>query len=304
MLYDLHLHSFYSDGEERPKRIFDRALASKVRGIAITDHNGIHQKTKQIVAKVKRCNIDAFEGIEISSQMSYGNNDISLHILGYSLDFNAKNLNKNLKKTILGYEMRAKQIIKKCNKLGIPINYNKLRKQSNEFYISRNTIAKEILKYRKITLKEALKIAFVDEKENWFLSPFQVISLIKESGGMPVLAHPGRLLPQLLKQSPKSILEQLIDCGLRGIEVFYPKHTKSEINELLRLANKYNLIITGGTDYHGPNISPLTKIGVRGITAKDFQQFKNALQETSNLRPTTPSYLRHFTYPTLKRQTV
>ena len=277
MSYDLHLHSSYSDGENTPEHILNHALAMGLRGISITDHNGISPKINRIKASAENFGIDFLEGIEISSQASSKNNNLNLHILGYSSNFDIKKLNKKLHKTIVGYETRAKQIIKKCNKLGIPINYNKLRKQSNELYISRNTIAKEILKYRKITFKEALKIAFVDEKENWFLSPFRVISLIKESGGIPVLAHPGKLIPQLTKQRSKSVLEQLIDWGLRGIEVFYPTHTRSEIDNLLNLAHKYNLLITGGTDYHGLNRPPYQEMGNIGIPYAEFNRLKKEL---------------------------
>jgi len=293
MFYDLHLHSSYSDGENTPEDILKHATKTGVRGIAITDHNGISPKIKQIKTSIAGLGIDFLEGIEISSQMSSKYDNLNLHILGYSSDFDVKKINRSLHRTIVGYENRAKQIIKKCNRLGIPINYNELRKQSGELYISRNTIAKEILKYRKITLREALEIAFVDGKENWFLSPFQVISLIKESGGIPVLAHPGKLIPQLLEQHSKSIFEQLVDCGLQGIEVFYPSHTQSETNRLLSLANEHNLLITGGTDYHGLSRPPYQDIGNVGVSHAEFNQLKEKLwgqykyPTISRLKPST-----------------
>lgn len=293
MFYDLHLHSSYSDGENTPEDILRCAMKTGVRGIAITDHNGISPEIKQIKTFIADFDIDFLEGIEISSQMSPRHKNLNLHILGYSSNFDIKKINRNLRKTIIGYENRAKQIIKKCNKLGIPINYNKLKKQNNELYVSRNTIAKEILKYRKITLKEALKIAFIDEKENWFLSPFQVISLINKSGGIPILAHPGKLIPQLLERHSKSILEQLIDCGLQGIEAFYPSHTQSETNKLLNLANKYNLLVTGGTDYHGLSRPPYQDIGSVGVSYAEFSRLKEKLlgrhkySTISHLKPST-----------------
>lgn len=183
--YDLHIHSFYSDGEDSPENILKHASKLGIKGLAITDHNGMRPEVKQIVNKARKLGIEVFEGIEISSQISLRNDNLNLHILGYSSNFNIRNLNKGLKKTIAGYKIRAKKIIKKCQALGIPINYNRLKKQSNEFCVSRNTIAQEIVKYKNIEFKEALKIAFVEEKENWFLSPFQAISLINASGGFP-----------------------------------------------------------------------------------------------------------------------
>jgi hypothetical protein len=277
MLYDLHIHSFYSDGEDSPENILKHALSLGIKGLAITDHNGMRLEVKQIVNKARKLGIEVFEGIEISSQISLINDNLNLHILGYSSNFNIRTLNKGLKKTVVGYKMRAKKIIKKCRALGIPINYNRLKKQSNEFYVSRNTIAQEIVKYRDIKFKEALKIAFVEEKENWFLSPFQAISLIKESGGIPVLAHSGKHTSKLLERASKSILEKLIDHGLKGIEVFYPTHNQSETKNLMDIARKYGLAITGGSDYHGSSRPPYVEIGTTGVDYKNFNEFKKAL---------------------------
>jgi len=277
MLYDLHIHSFYSDGEDSPENILKYALSLGIKGFAITDHNGIRSEVKQIADRARKFGIEVFEGIEISSQISLKNDNLNLHILGYSSNFNIRNLNEGLKKTVAGYKMRAKKIIKKCRTLGIPINYNRLKKQSNEFYISRNTIAQEIAKYQNIEFKEALKIAFIEENEDWFLSPFQAISLIKTSGGIPVLAHSGKHTSKLLEKASKSMFEKLIDNGLRGVEVFYPSHSQIETNALLDIAKSYGLIITGGTDYHGLSRPPYIKIGSTGINHKEFNEFKKAL---------------------------
>lgn len=277
MLYDLHIHSFYSDGEDSLEDILKHAINLGIKGFAITDHNCIRPEVKRIATKAQKLGIKVFEGIEISSQISLKNNNLNLHILGYSQNFNIKTLNKGLKKTIAGYKIRAKKIIKKCKILGIPINYNRLKKQSNEIYISRNTIAQEIAKYQNIGFDEALKIAFVEEKENWFLSPFQAISLIKKSGGIPVLAHSGKHTSKLLERTSKPILEKLIDYGLKGIEVFYPSHNQAETNTLLDIAKNYGLIITGGTDYHGLSRPPYVEIGTIGVDYKEFSKFKKAL---------------------------
>jgi hypothetical protein len=302
MFYDLHLHSSYSDGENTPEHILRYAMKTGVKGIAITDHNGISPKIKQIKTSIADSSIDLIEGIEISSQMSPKYRNLNLHILGYSSNFDVKKINKNLRKTIIGYENRAKQIIKKCNKLGIPINYNELKKRNDELYISRNTIAKEILKHRKIPFKEALKIAFIDKRENWFLSPFQVISLIRESGGIPVLAHPGKLIPQLTERHSKSIFEQLVDCGLQGVEAFYPIHTKSETNKLLDLAHEYDLLVTGGTDYHGPNRSPYQNIGNVGVSRMEFNHLKERLsgqhKHLTTFRLVAPPYRQKLNHAT------
>lgn len=276
-LYDLHIHSFYSDGKDSPENILKHALNLGIKGFAITDHNGIRPEVKQIADKARKFGIEVLEGIEITSQISLKNDNLNLHILGYSSNFDIRTLNKGLKKTVAGYKARAKKIIKKCRTLGIPINYNRLKKQSNEFYISRNTIAQEIVKYRNIRFKEALKIAFVEEKENWFLSPFQAISLIKASGGIPVLAHSGKHTSKLLERASKSVLEKLIDYGLRGVEVFYPTHDQSETDELLDIAKNYGLVITGGTDYHGLSRPPYVEMGTIGVDYKEFSHFKKAL---------------------------
>lgn len=279
MLYDLHLHSFYSDGERGFNGILEHALTLGMRGLAITDHNGVCPEVKHLVARAKKYNIEILEGVEVSSQISLGRGStLSLHILGYSLDFNTGKLNDGLKETVSGYEKRARTIVKKCQNLGIRMNHNKLRSSSRGLYVSRNTIAKEITKQQKINFDQALKIAFMEEKEDWFMTSHQAISLIKESGGVPVLAHPGKLIPKLLERSSAPMLEILIKEGLRGIEVFYPTHTRSETRSLLKLANKYGLVVTGGTDYHGPHRPPYTEIGDTGIGLKEFKCLKMAAE--------------------------
>lgn len=284
MLYDLHIHSSYSDGEHEFDEILNNALMSKLKGFCITDHNGIHPDIKIFNTKTQQHRIEILEGIEISTIFRNNESPLSLHVLGYSLNFDSKLLNTELTETILGYQLRALKIIAKCKKLGIPIDYYKLITQSKAAYISRNTIAKEIIKYLNISFKEALKMAFIKEKEDWFLETAQAISLIQEAGGIPVLAHPGKILSKLGKKSFESLIKEFIINGLRGIEVFYPSHKLSEINNLLDIAKKHKLIITGGTDYHGLSVPPYSKIGTNGINSINFNKLKLVLLKTNKSR--------------------
>lgn len=274
-LYDFHIHSSYSDGEDDFLTIINHAVDYGLEAISVTDHNGIHPDIKQFVSKAEKCNLEILEGIEISSCISAKNNDkLSLHILGYSSDFNRDILNAGLKETVEGYENRAKKIIEKCRKLGIPLNYDKIKSSNPTQYLDRNTIAEEIVKCLGVTFKEALKIAFVEEKEDWFLDSTEVVELIKKSGGVPILAHPGKYIDKIFKKASKSVFEILVDHGLKGIEVIYPSHTNSNITTLFDYAKEYELFVTGGTDYHGLHRPPYLKIGGPDIDLRKLIQIQ------------------------------
>jgi len=281
-IYDLHIHSSYSDGDINYEQILEKVKKFGLGGFSVTDHNCIASASKEIVAKAEGYGITAIEGVEISSQMPGDGRKISLHILGYAENFDKEKLNEGLRGTVAGYTERAKKIIEKCRELGMPISYQEARISCKSLYLNRNNIAKEIIRSRPdITFDRAVKMAFVEDSEDWFLTPFQAIELIKESGGVPILAHPGKIIESLLVGNDKErpIIEELIESGLSGIEVFYPSHTKEEIASLVSVAQKYGLLITGGTDYHGS--FGKVEIGEHGIKEKEFVSLTDILGKLS-----------------------
>jgi predicted metal-dependent phosphoesterase TrpH len=277
--YDLHVHSLWSDGEDQLNDILEKAAEKGLKGFAICDHNAFPPNLNSLISLAKKHSIEIIKGIEISSQLEDCNGRmLSFHILGYYLSCDEQLIRKTLKETLAGYQRRGEKILVKCEKLGLPLDYEQIRKSNRSLYISRNTIAEAISNVTGIDFRASLKIAFLEDKEDWLLDTFQAISLIKESGGIPILAHAAKHIEFILKKEPESILNKMIDRGLRGIEVFHPSHKECDVAKLYKLAKNHGLLMTGGTDYHGNNRPPFTSLGDLGISKKYFNELEKALR--------------------------
>ena len=262
-LIDLHTHTIYSDGELEPLELIKKAIDDKIKILAITDHDTIKglktiDKNNPLLKKIRIIN-----GIELSAKVSKGR----MHILGYDFDLDNEYLNKKLDsvKTNSYYS-----ILSMLNQLkldyGIMFDWNDIQNLYNSIgNINRANIAKLLVKYKYVdNIKEGfnkyLNTSYQKiRKYNKGLTSEECISLIKEANGLSILAHPNQLLMDDKKL--EETLKKLIDCGLDGIEVYHSTHSKEEIKKYLYLAKKYNLLISGGSDYHGASIKPNIKLG-------------------------------------------
>lgn len=241
---DLHIHSSFSDGELLPEEIVKKASSIGLSAISITDHDTING-LEQAIKAGQEYGIEVIPGIELSVLVD----DMDVHILGYYIDYKNEIFVNRIKEFELKRVERAKRIISKLNKLGIPIKYESVLEIANESVVGRPHIANALLKGGFISsIREAFDNyigyhcpAYVHKVQ---LSPQSAFSLIKEAGGIPVLAHPGTM-------HKDDLICSFIDKGLEGLEVVHPGHTIEKQNYYYSIANKYGLIVTGGTDYHG-----------------------------------------------------
>ncbi len=279
MYIDLHTHSYFSDGELSPLQMVKEAKKQNISVFSITEHNFI-SNNKEAKEFARYSGIKYINGIEISTTLRLSGIKKSLHVLGYGANLNMSLLNKGLFSTINGYNERARSIIKKLNKIfpGINLNFNNLKK-NHEAYVSRNTLARLVLEHlnQSISLKEILKrYVFTIEDDSWMMTPEQSFSLISKSGGISVLAHSGRELRNMGLDSYKEMILKLAKLGLKGIEVYFPKHTHEEIKMIKSIANMFDLYITAGSDWHGPNFTPNIVMG-RTIPSQYVNRFLKAM---------------------------
>lgn len=266
MKIDLHTHSYFSDGECSPEVVILEAEKCKVSVFSITDHNvvGYDENVKK-AAKVR--NVNFVEGIEVSTLYRWSDSTISLHVLGYSKSFNRSFLQKTLSGTIHGYNERAKKIITKLNQEFpiIHLDFERIKSENREAYISRNTLARLLTEnIKNLSIKEALKqYVFVEEDDGWMIETEESFRIIEKAGGVPVLAHSGRELRKMGLVDYENMIQHFAQCGLRGLEVYYPKHTLEEIYTMKNIAEKYELYITGGSDWHGPLYTPNITLGIQ-----------------------------------------
>lgn len=241
---DLHIHTTFSDGSLTPNEIVKWASKKKVHAIAITDHDTV-EGIKATIESAILYDIITIAGIEISCTME----EEEVHILGYFIDYEDNNLLNMTKLLKESRESRGEKIIEKLNYLGFEISLEDVYDISGTGVIGRPHIAKAMIKKEYVnTIEEAFgkylnrnKPAYV---ERYKLSIEDGINLIHRAGGVAVIAHPG------LVKSEKVIYEA-IRLNVDGIEAIHSKHSEQDVIKYSEIGNKYNLIITGGSDFHG-----------------------------------------------------
>lgn len=251
MCIDLHIHSYYSDGTLSPAGLVKMAADSRLSAIALTDHDTI-EGIAEFLVQAEKTNLPVLTGIEISAV----HRQHSLHILGYGINHNDLRLKSWLQKIQEGRIQRNEQIISKLQSLGLNISFDELTTLSPCGQTGRPHIA-QLLQQKGI-------VASVDDAFTQYLrknaaawvsrfsySASESIDMIHQAGGLAILAHPGQISPQPAILS--NFINELVERGLDGLEVYYPGYSHKVIKKLKKIASRHNLAITGGSDYHGDN---------------------------------------------------
>jgi hypothetical protein len=251
---DLHIHTTASDGVLTPKQIVREAVRKGLRAISITDHD----TTDGIVSAQKEANfykIEVIPGIEINTD--YRGKEI--HILGYYLNVNYPPLQEILERIRKDRIFRAREMVKKLQGLNIIIDIERVYQLAKDGAVGRPHIARAMIEKGYISsVREAFEKyigingpAYV---ERYKLTPHKAVALIIEAGGVPVLAHPGLI-------GDDSLIIELMQCGLQGIEAYHSDHDLQTTEYYIRFGKKNHLIITGGSDFHGYGYRDETDLG-------------------------------------------
>ncbi len=260
---DLHIHTTISDGRFSPQEIVEKSARLGLGTIAICDHDNTNGIPLALVAASAFPHLKVIPGVEISTYAPGS----EVHILGYFMDFENPRLRNTLAESRNSRLERAKEMIASLNRLNINISWQQVRQAAGDSTVGRPHIAKVMLDMGYIkTFKEAFDKyiglggpAYVERHK---ITPPQAVALIKEANGLPVLAHP------LTTEQPEKLIAGLKTAGLVGIEVYYNDYTEDKRDILALLADKYNLIATGGSDYHGIDNNAETMLGDAGVPAE------------------------------------
>lgn len=260
-MIDLHTHSTASDGTYSPKELVLLAKKEGLSALALTDHDTI-DGLKEAYDTAREVGLPFLCGVEISVKF---NGPGHFHLLGYFLSPELAGLEEMLKKLKEARKRRNEIMIEKLQALGIEITLEELKNVTSG-EIGRPHIAKLLMEKGVVkTLDEAferyLKKGAPAYVPKALLTPEEAIEEILSNKGIPVMAHPVTL--KVDKDFLKRYLYELKEKGLKGIEVFYTEHSPSFTQFLLDLAKKLDLLITGGSDFHGAN-KPDIKLG-RGL---------------------------------------
>ncbi len=260
---DLHVHSTASDGTLTPSEVVDRAASVGLSAFALTDHDTLHgvaeAKERAAWHKAQGHPVEVYPGVEISA--AYKKRDI--HILGLLVDESNEILDRTLSASVENRDRRNDKIIEKFAELGITLTMEELQEGAPGSVITRAHFGRALLRKGIVSsIQEAFEKYVGDNGPCYtareYMSPEQAISLIKKAGGVPVLAHP--LLYNLPHDELYALVDRLKKAGLKGIEVYYSSNRGQDEANVKALANHFDLVATGGSDFHGA-MKPAIELG-------------------------------------------
>ena len=249
---DYHIHTYYSDGIFSPEKIVDLALEAGLQAIALTDHDNVlsYNVAKEYL-KTKEVDLKLIQGIEVNTLYK----EYEVHILGYFPDVEASDFKALLKTQQQARIKQTKEILALLNKKeGIKIKFEDVKNMVAEGgSIGRPHIAKAITNvggtsnvmeaYSKYIHRDSP--VYVERKT---VTPFDAVEVIYDAGGIPVIAHPYDI------DIAEDLIKKLMNCGLLGIEAYHRKHSPAIVEYFSSMAENLGLIVTGGSDFHAPNI--------------------------------------------------
>ena len=245
MKADLHLHTTASDGRLAPKELVSLAVKVGLDVIAITDHDTIDGIAPALAAAKTIPSFTVIPGVEINTDVPHG----EVHILGYFIDYKDRKLAASLQKLRDSRLGRAQQIIAKLGNLGMKIEWQRVCELAQGGSVCRPHIAQALFEKGYVGSEKEAFNKYIGHDgpayvERYKLLPVEAVELVRDAQGLPVLAHPADI------SDLKELVPELKESGLVGIEIYYRDYGSDIIDGLLKVAGQYNLIPTGGTDYH------------------------------------------------------
>jgi predicted metal-dependent phosphoesterase TrpH len=241
---DLHLHTLFSDGTFTPEELVERASKLGFAAIALTDHDTV-EGCERAAAACAAAQMEFIPGAELTAE----HEDTEVHILAYLVDTQ----NQVLLTSIAGFQAvrqnRIREMVAALNKLGIPLQAEAVFALANCKSPGRPHVARALVKAGLVAnLDEAFDRFLKKGRPAWVpktkMSALEGVELIHQAGGLAVMAHPGL-------NRTDDIIPDLVAAGLDGIECFHTKHSTVMAERYLEIAEKYHLLVTGGSDCHG-----------------------------------------------------
>ncbi|MDM8526494.1 PHP domain-containing protein [Desulfococcaceae bacterium HSG8] len=282
---DLHIHSDASDGTLSPSEILTMARHLELGAIAITDHDTVAGSKTAISVGIPD-SLNFLTGIEISAHPPPSFPCAgSFHILGYGINADDPLLNRTLDVLQEARKNRNPRVIERLTGLGIEISPDELTDNFKGCQIGRPHIARLMVKKGVVSSVNEAFDKYLSRGKPAYADKYRVdcreaIEVILGAGGIPVLAHPVLLDP--LNEKPLEYLISLLkSMGLKGIEVYYPEHSPEQTARYAEIAGQYDLLMTGGTDFHG-SLKPEIRMGSgRGDFSVPYALYEKLIRASS-----------------------
>ena len=275
-MIDLHLHSTYSDGTMTPSELVRLAANIGLSAVSITDHDTV-SGTEEALREGKKCALEVVPGLEISVE----HRGTNLHLLGYYFDWLDERLVETLKMLQTSREERNRKIVSKFQEMGINLSQDELQNEAGAGvagrpHFARLLVKKNIVKTNEQAFAHYLKAGRCAYVSRFVLDIREAIEILHHAGGFAVVAHPA-LIPCSMNEL-SGILRELKQAGIDGLETYYPTQRGDVFKKIRALARQYQLLETGGSDYHGDTRKG---IAIAGATKKFLvpDELMNTLRE-------------------------
>ena len=267
---DLHLHTLFSDGTSSPDELIEEAQKEGIDCLSIADHDTV-MGIEPALEYARKKGAEILSGIELTAE--YNNQEI--HILGYLIDHKAQFLREKLEVLRQNRIERIYKITDKLKAMGFSLAPDKVFALADNATVGRMHVARAMVSEGIVASPAEAFARFIGDKGRAYvcgfrLSPGEAIGLIRKAGGLSVLAHPYTVRDELAMR--------LIELGLDGLEVYYPEHNPTTTAFYLDFARRHNLLVTGGSDYHGL-AKPEVRIGSAKIPYDLVENLKQAKEK-------------------------
>ena len=259
-MIDLHVHTTASDGQYTPTQIIEKAYTKNIGVIAITDHDTI-AGIQEGAAAAQKCGITFVPGTELNINFPTG----EFHLLGLGFKQISPSLTTLLDTLVKNRELRNVQIIEKMREAGVDLTLEEMQADFPDTVLGRPHFAAELVKKKVVKTRQQAFDRYLAKGRPWYVQRVgsnldEAIVAIKESGGVPVIAHPMSLYLSWGKLP--DALQDFYERGVMGLEAFHPGARVTECLRLEELGQKLGYFITAGSDFHGEKIRGDRKLGV------------------------------------------
>lgn len=279
-IVDLHVHSNKSDGSFTPSALVDYAIEKGLSAFALTDHDTI-DGLDEAIAAAKGRPIEVIPGIEFSTE--YEGKDI--HIVGLYIDYKGELFSKQIQAFVDSRIERNRKMCANLQTAGIDISFEALTEAFPGAVITRAHYGKFLLDHGYVKNMPQAFDKYLGDNTPYFVprekvTPMQAVNLILDAGGIPVLAHP--TLYHMSDRRLELLLSRLKESGLMAMECIYSTYSPAEERHMRKLAIKYDLLISGGSDFHGttkPKLDLATGYGSLVVPEEILLHLKEAIKK-------------------------
>ena len=257
---DLHTHSTVSDGSDPPGRIPELAAEAGCSAVALTDHDRL-DGLAEAAQRAGEVGVRLVPGCEISCEVPKG----TMHLLVYFIEAGEGPLQDELVRLQEARATRNRKLVTVlAEELGLPVTLEEIEAEAGGEGVGRPHVAAVLVRKGVVgSVQEAFDLYLAKGKPGYVeksrLYPGDAMRLARESGGVPVIAHPLSL--GLEPPALETAVKELVDQGLAGLEAIYGRYAPEEREGLSDLARRYDLVVTGGSDHHG-TYKPDLRVGV------------------------------------------